>query len=300
MINLQPHRVALAAVVQLVLDRLEQVRRLLLVNVELAVARHPERPVTQQPGAREQIRQVMPDQPVQMDVILAPIRARQLHDAWQVARYLHHRHLLEHLLVARHLQPHHQVQRLVQQLRERMRRVNRQRRQHRADLRVVVILHPGQIRRLQLRHLQQPDAVRRQGRQQLAAPAAVLLLDHAPHPLDDGAERLGRGQPVHRALHYLAFDLLLDPGHAHLEELIQVRADDAEELHPLQQRVFRVQRLLQHAMIKLQPAQFPIDEMSRPDRLRFCFGCHNRLQGTCRAGVWKVTKRRGQVSRQGG
>ena len=66
----------------------------------------------------------------------------------------------------------------------------------------------------------------------------------------------------------------LMPGDAHLEELIQVGADDAEELHPLQQRVLRVQRLLQHAVIKLQPAQLPIDEMSRAERKRFCFGFH--------------------------
>ena len=142
-INLQPHGVPLAAVVQLVLDRLEQVRRLLLVNVKLAVARHAERPVAQQLRAREQIGQVMPDQPVQIDVILARIGPRQLHHARQDARDLHHRHVLEHLPVPRHLQPHDEVQRLVQQLRERMRRVNRQRRQHRPDLRVVIILDPG-------------------------------------------------------------------------------------------------------------------------------------------------------------
>ena len=40
-----------------------------------------------------------------------------------------------------------------------------------------------------------------------------------------------------RALDHLAFDLLLEAGDAHLEELVQVRADDAEELHPFQQRV---------------------------------------------------------------
>ena len=36
---------------------------------------------------------------------------------------------------------------------------------------------------------------------------------------------------------HVAFDLLLEPGHAHLEELVEVRADDAEELQPLEQRI---------------------------------------------------------------
>ena len=153
-INLQPHRVSLAAVVQFVLDRLEQVCRLLLVNVELTVTRHAERPVAQQLRAGEQIGQVMPDQPVEIDVILPPIRARQLHDARQVARDLHHGAVLEHLPVSRHLQPHDEVQRLIQQLRERVRRVNRQRRQHRPDLRKVIILHPSAVGLVQLRQLQ--------------------------------------------------------------------------------------------------------------------------------------------------
>ena len=79
----------------------------------------------------------------------------------------------------------------------------------------------------------------------------------------------------------------LMPGDAHLEELIQVRADDAEELHPLQQGVLRVERLLQHAVIELQPAQFPIDEMSRAESHRFCFGFHDRQQGNRRPGFGK-------------
>ena len=261
MVDLQPHSVPFAAVVQLVLHCLEQVGRLLLVDVKLAVARHPERPIAQQLCAREQIGQVM-----------------------------HHGHVLVRLTVPSHLQPHDEVQRLVEQLRKRMRRVDRQRRQHRVDLRAVIIFHPDQVRLLQLLQLQQADAVGRQGRRQFVPPAGILLLHHPPHPLDDGAEGFGTGQTVHRALHRLALDLLLQAGDADLEELIQVRADDAKELHPLQQRVFRVECLLEHPMIEFQPAQFPIDEMSRAESQCFCFGFHNRQQGNRLPQVWKVTK----------
>ena len=51
-VNLQPHGVALAAVVQFVLDRLEQVGRFLLVDVELAVARDAEQPVAENASCR--------------------------------------------------------------------------------------------------------------------------------------------------------------------------------------------------------------------------------------------------------
>ena len=187
-----------------------------------------------------------------------------------------------------HLQLHDQVQRLVEQLRERMRRVNRQRRQHRADLRAVILLDPGAI------GLRPAPPAPGTGCRCRPAPAparsrqqAYWSLDHAPHALGDGAERLGGGQAVHAALDHLALDLLLEAGHAHLEELVQVRADDAEELHPLQQRVLRVERLVEHALVELQPAQFAIDEMSRAESHRFCFGFHNRPQGNRRRSFGK-------------
>ena len=171
-----------------------------------------------------------------------------------------------------------------------MRRVNRQRRQHRPDLRAVIILQPGQVSRVQLRDFEQADAVGRQRRQQLLAPARVLVLDHAPDPLDDGAEGLAGGQAVHRALDDLAFDLLFEARDADFEELVEVRADDAEELHPLQQRVGWVERLLQHAMVEFQPAQFPVDEVSRAERHWFRFGFHCRRQDNRPAGIWKAAK----------
>ena len=58
----------------------------------------------------------------------------------------------------------------------------------------------------------------------------------------------------------LVLDLLLDPRHAHLEKLIEVRRDNPKEPHAFQQRLGRVLRLFQHAAIEGQPAQFPVDE----------------------------------------
>ena len=91
-LDLQPHGVALAAVVQFVLHRLEQVGRFLLVNVKLAVARHAERPVAEDascpgkspPGNGR-------SSCAQKDVILPPVGARQPDQPRQHARHLHHR-----------------------------------------------------------------------------------------------------------------------------------------------------------------------------------------------------------------
>ena len=55
-----------------------------------------------------------------------------------------------------------------------------------------------------------------------------------------------------------ASQLLVQRGDSDHEELVQIRAHDGQELGPLQQLVVLVLRLLQHALLKLQQAQFAI------------------------------------------
>ena len=52
-------------------------------------------------------------------------------------------------------------------------------------------------------------------------------------------------------------------GHADEEELVQIRTDDGQELHPLQQRHVVGQPFPQHAVVELQPAQLAVDEQFR-------------------------------------
>ena len=47
------------------------------------------------------------------------------------------------------------------------------------------------------------------------------------------------------------------------EELVEVRAEDGEELEPLQQRHGRVLGLFEHAAVELEPAQFAVDVQRR-------------------------------------
>jgi hypothetical protein len=48
--------------------------------------------------------------------------------------------------------------------------------------------------------------------------------------------------------------LLLDPGYPNFEKLIQVRAEDREELHPLDEWLRWVLSFLENPPIKLKPA----------------------------------------------
>jgi len=143
-----------------------------------------------------------------------------------------------------------------------MRRVNRQRCQHRPHLRPEILHQPGQVWQLQLGHVEYANPIFRQGRHQILPPASILVVNHLADPLSHRLEGLGSGQPVHAALDSVALNLLLYPGDANLEEFVEVRTDDAKELQPLQQWILGVERLVQHALIELQPAQFTIDELS--------------------------------------
>ena len=75
----------------------------------------------------------------------------------------------------------------------------------------------------------------------------------------DRREVLGRRPAVFRAAHDLRLDLLLDRRDANHEELVEVRSVDRDELQPLEQRIARVERLLEHAIVELEPRQLAAD-----------------------------------------
>ncbi len=52
-------------------------------------------------------------------------------------------------------------------------------------------------------------------------------------------------------------------GDADEKKLIQIRTDDGQELHPLQQRHVVGEPLAEHAVVELQPAQLAVDEQFR-------------------------------------
>ena len=260
----KPHGRALAAIVQFVFNRLEQIVGVFFVDVQLAVARDAEMPVTKDICARKQIGEVVADEMAEEDVILAWIVAGQFHQPRQHARHLDHGEMTQHLAALRHFELHHHVQRFVQQLGKRMRRINGQRRHYRADLRAVVVFDPHAVGVAEFGELQKADAVSSQRGDELLAPAGVLLLDHPPDALGDGAKRLAGREAVDVALHHFAFDLLLEPGDADLEQLVEVRTGDAEKFDALQQWRGGIQRFVQHALVEFQPAQLPIDEVGWP------------------------------------
>ncbi len=143
--------------------------------------------------------------------------------------------------------------------RERVRRIDRERRQQRKDLPQEVLLEPGPFPLGDIRPVDQHDPLLRQHLAQFA-PALLLVAGQHRNRLGDAHQLLGRRQPV-RALEGDAFaHLAAQAGDADHEEFVEVVGRDRQKPHPLQQRMGLVGGLLEHPAVEMQPGQFPVDE----------------------------------------
>ena len=94
----------------------------------------------------------------------------------------------------------------------------------------------------------------------------------------DFREDFGRREPVGLGLQRGQFGPLDQAGGPNLEELVEIRAGDAQKVEPLQQRGPRILGLFEHAAIELEQTQFPIDVP-----LRIVEGAGENLTGRGRA-----------------
>src|SRR5262249_6118033 len=96
---------------------------------------------------------------------------------------------------------------------------------------------------------------------QALPPARVKVVNHYPNALHQRLKSFRGREPVHAAFDRIAFDLLFYPCNPDFEKLIQIRTDNTEKLEPLQQRIPRILRFLQDALIEFQPAQLAVNEL---------------------------------------
>ena len=186
--------------------------------------------------------------------------ARQLDEALDLLRHADQRVHRLAVLHARELQREREAE--IGNERERMRRIDRQRREQREDVGEEMLLQPGALGLLELRAVDQRDADGGEFGPQFD-PALLLIARQLRNRLADARELLARRQPVrarHRdALAHLAFKAR----HAHHEEFVEVAGGDRQEAHPLQKRMVFVGGLFEHPAVEVQPGQFAIDETLR-------------------------------------
>ena len=168
-LDLHPHRVSLAAVVQFRAHRFQQIARFFFLQVKVAVARdaegggrndvvaliHPHRVVDDQIGKKNEIDRSLgrqPDQPRQRP------------------RHGDHSGIGERRATAATQQQRH-AQRLVDHARKWMCRVHRDRSKQRVELPFAIVVHEGQCRVIQFVDAEDANALLRQFRPQALVPA---------------------------------------------------------------------------------------------------------------------------------
>ena len=235
----------------------------ILLDLDVAVAQHAERPVAVDAEAREQHRGMAADQLDDRDpdrAVAAPARGdlgREPHEARQGRRDQHH--LGHRRAIGDPGEREHDAHALVGDERERVGRIDRLGGDDRQDVRGEVAGDPLRLGAIELLVLgDHADAL---GGEEFAEllEAGLLRRDEFDHAFADRGKLEHRGAPVERDLLDPALRLAGEPGDPHHHELVEVAARDRKETQPLEQRVVWVLRLGEHAAVELEPAQLAVE-----------------------------------------
>ena len=185
---------------------------------------------------------------------------RQPHETLEPVRHADERIHRLAVLGAGKLQGHREAE--IGNERERMRRIDGERRQQRKNMGEEIIFEPRLLRLGHIGAVDQHDAGSGQRRAQFA-PLRLLVLSQHHDGFGDTGQLLGRRQPFGALLGDAGADLGAKAGHAHHEEFVEVVGRDRQELEPLEQRMAAIGGFLQHAAIEVQPRQLAVDEPVR-------------------------------------
>ena len=162
--------------------------------------------------------------------------------------------------------------------RERVRRIDRERREQREDVREEIIFKPSPLRLGDVGAVDEDDAGLAERRAQLEP--LFLLIAHQEHDRFGNAHQLlGRRQTLGTFSGDAGAHLRPQTGHPHHEEFVEVVGRDRQEPQPLKQRVLAVGGFLENATIEIEPRQLPVDE---PFRAGGEFGCCMAFRPPCK------------------
>ena len=190
-------------------------------------------------------------------------RLRQPHESLDAVRHADERVHRLAVLGARQLQGHGETE--IRNERERMRRIDRKRRQQRENVREEIILEPGFLRLADVGTVDQHDAgFRKRGAQ--FTPLRLLILDQQLDGFGDPYQLFGRRQSLGALGTDAGAHLRPEAGDADHEEFIEVVRRDREKLQPLQQWMSAVGGFFEDTPVEIEPGQFAIDEALRARR----------------------------------
>ena len=222
--GLQPHRVAEAPRCQLAFDGTQQIVDFFLLDEKIAVAGDAELVAAAHLHAGKQSRYERLDDRAQEHEMAVAQFVRQLDQARQGARRLHHGESTVAAEAILALDNDGEVQALVENLREGARRIQCKRAQYRFHLAREVLGNPAGLRRGPGLRFDEYDAALGQFGHEHIVQQLVLFIDQA-HCIQSNRLQLFRHrQPIGAALDRPGLQQLFEAGHANLEKLIENRA----------------------------------------------------------------------------
>src|SRR5262245_1891538 len=131
MFDLQSHRGSSLDLAQLGFDSMEEIARFFLINIEVAVARHPEQVRSLDLHSVKQALHMALNDMSEKHIVIAVLLFRERDNSWQDPRHLNNGDICPKVFAALQLDDH--IETLVEKLRERVGRIDGQGREHRVD-----------------------------------------------------------------------------------------------------------------------------------------------------------------------
>ena len=270
-LNLQADRRTETTAQKLLLQGLQQVLCIVLFHLKILVTGHAEDVVLHDLHAREEGVQVLSNDVFECNV--AALAAGSVGGAGTVHRdhavqLIRHLHAGEQLLAGlRVTHQHRKVQRQTRNVREGVRRVNRQRGQNREDVLHELLTQALLSVRIQVVPTDNADVLLLQSRQNLVVEYVGVTSLQLVSALSNLFHLLLGAQTGSRRHRQTGRNAALQTRHTHHEELVQVRRHNRQEVQTFQQEQVRVLRQLQHAGVEVQPAALTVEETLRAELL---------------------------------
>ena len=262
--DFQPHGKTELPLRELALERLPQILDLFLVEPKVGIARHPELRIADDATSGEKLAQVrMDDRGKQDKAVGRRDLDRQLDHPQQLVRRLDDRDggVAAERVAAGKLDD--EIQALVDDLGKRVRRIEADRTQQRLDLAPEIVGDPGPLRGIAFGLTQQPYPGRGHCRQQLIVERAVDVRDQHVRLFAQTRRQEAQLMQRHTGRRRLDAELLAHPGHADLEEFIQIAADDAQEAQTFEQRDGCILRQGEDAPVEREQRKLAMDQRRR-------------------------------------
>src|SRR5262249_55626390 len=151
-----------------------------------------------------------------------------------------------------------QRERQVRDVWEGVTRVDCKWREDRENLGLEELIDRVPLTRRQVGHPNEPNALLVQRRQQSLVQNRARLTKELAHSALDRIQRRLRRQAIRRGRRDAGSDLTAKPGDTDHVKLVEIGAEDRQELESFQQSVPIVERLVQHPGVELEPAELAV------------------------------------------